>query len=247
VERYPFGALERATIDHVELTLKLPGWYPSHDQGREGSCVGHAVVLERAITNRAQAKRAGKTDTAAMRRYDPITLWNAAKAVDEWPRTNPGDDNGTSVRAAYDVARADGLSRVKAMTLDASSGRPRAIGGQAVSRAEGVSVTRWAVTVDEIRTAIALGLPVAIGIAWHAGFDVPSTGPGRERWLPLPGPRLGRVRGGHSVVLYGASDKRQAFRLANSWGTRYPLVWLPYATMRALLAVDGEAALVTDR
>jgi hypothetical protein len=37
--------------------------------------------------------------------YDARWLWDRAKASDEWPDTNPGDDNGTSVRAAANVLR----------------------------------------------------------------------------------------------------------------------------------------------
>jgi hypothetical protein len=108
----------------------------------------------------------------------------------------------------------------------------------------GVLEYRWARTVDAIRAAIAEGHPVALGVDWHVGFDTPIV-KGSERWLPLPS-SAGRVRGGHSVTLYGASDRREAFRLVNSWGRSYPLVWLPYATMEHLLGRRGEAALVTD-
>lgn len=234
VERYPFAA---PTPERVERILRLPRWrvgkYP-HDQGREGSCVGHAVALERAITNAAELGHGV--------RYDPIALWRAAKAIDEWPATKPDDDRGTSVKAAYEIARTVGLARVEHMELE--NGRPRAVGAQAPSAAAGVSEYRWARTVDETRAAIAAGVPVAIGIDWFTGFDTPIAR-GSEFWLPASS--LGRVRGGHSVALYGASDRREAFRLANSWGKSYPLVWMPYAALEQLLARNGEAALVTDR
>jgi len=55
------------------------------------------------------------------------------------------------------------------------------------------------------------------------------------------------VLGGHAVCLYGASDKRQAFRLKNSWGRSFPLVWLPYSRMEMLLRDQGEAVVAVDR
>lgn len=234
VERYPFAA---PTPTKVERILKVPRWrvgkYP-HDQGREGSCVGHAVAMERAITNAAELH--------ATRRYDPIALWRAAKAIDEWSYTKPGDDLGTSVKAAYEIARTVGLARVRAMELQ--GGSPRPVDARAADPAEGVLEYRWARTVDEVRAGIAAGVPVAIGVTWYTGYDTP-TRRGSEWWLP--GGAAGRVRGGHSVCLYGASDRRQAFRLCNSWGASYPLVWLPYSALERLLAENGEAALVTDR
>ena len=240
-ERYPYSA---PTPQVVERTLKLPGWLRTHDQGLEGSCVGHAVALERAITNTAQLRALG--NRYGWRRYDPIGLWRAAKSIDEWSYTKPEDDHGTSVRAAYEIARTRGLARVRSMRL--VDGRPTPSGPAAVDLYAGVMEYRWTRTVDGIRAAIAAGLPVAIGVQWFTGFDAPVLRPsgrrGRaERWTPSV---LGRVRGGHSVALAGASDRRQAFLLVNSWGAEYPPAWLPYETMGRLLAARGEAALVTD-
>jgi hypothetical protein len=70
---------------------------------------------------------------------------------------------------------------------------------------------------------------------------------GTEHWIGRPGWDKTALRGGHGPCLYGASDRRQAFRLKNSWGRSYPLVWLTYDAMGALLGRDGEAVLVTDR
>lgn len=239
VERYPFTAAPPAA---VERQLRLPPWWPTHDQGREGSCVGHGVAIERAITNSEEIRAAGHKGVHV--RYDPVQLWRAAKAVDEWPATKPADDQGTSVRAAYDVARVAGLVRVRGMEL--RGGIPVPIQPSlAPDPDEGVTENRWARTVDEIRAAIASGLPVTIGVDWYTGFDEPKKVK-REFWLPGPS-AVGRVRGGHCVALYAASDRREGFRLVNSWGRDYPRAWLPYPTMELLLGRRGEAALVTDR
>lgn len=238
VELFPFEAATPAT---VERTLRLPAWRRTHDQGREGSCVGHAIAMERAITNGAELRAGGARRVVL--RYDPIALWRAAKAIDEWSFTKPEDENGTSVRAAYEIARTVGLARVRRMELRA--GRPTPIGARPPELEHGVAEYRWARTVDSTRAAIAAGVPVAIGVDWHTGFDTPLHR-GRERWLPAIA-NAGRVRGGHAVTLYGASDRRQAFRLCNSWGRDYPLVWMPYSVLEHLLARRGEVALVTDR
>lgn len=167
------------------------------------------------------------------RRYDPRWLWDRAKEVDEWPDTNPGDDNGTSVRAACDVLRTKGHVRVY-------GGRD-----QAVNPADGISANRWALSVDEMRSSIKAGIPVTIGIDWVSAFDDP-TPKGREWWIGGPGWDRTRVRGGHCVCVYAASDRREAFKFKNSW-LGWPLCWLPYGAMELLLARDGEACLVSDR
>ena len=243
VEKYGFAALAPEIVAVAERTLQLPWWHWRHDQGFEGSCVGHGGVMERSITNLIQLRDTGAVPYT--KRYDPIKLWNRAKQVDEWPDTNPGDDNGTSVNAAYKILRAEGPSIVNGIRM--VDGAPVPYGSQPPSLGEGVSVNRWATSVDEIRTAIAGGLPVAIGVNWYVAFDenrlvLKTNG---EYWISTS--NLGSIRGGHCVCLYGASDRRQAFKLKNSWGRGYPLVWLPYAVMGRLLNEDGEAALVTDR
>lgn len=245
VSRFPFSAAAPATVAHVEKVLKLPYWHWTHDQGAEGSCVGHGAAIERAITNTSQnilLKAVG----VKTRRYSALHLWNEAKKIDEWDDTNPGDDNGTSVRAAYDVLRDQGARRVKKAQFIEGQGVVESGVGE-VDLTAGVSTNRWAVNVDEIRTGISIGLPVTIGVRWYSVFDRPvQLGPRKESWVAVQN-SWGQLRGGHCVTIYGASDKRSAFRVKNSWGRDYPLVWLPYVAMQRLLDEDGEACLVVDR
>lgn len=103
-------------------------YWAFYDQGQEGACVGFGCSRMMSLLNR--------------RRYDARWLWNQAKLVDEWPDTNPGDDNGTSVRAACDVLRAQGAERWH-------STKPTA--------QDGISANRWATSVDQVLAA--LGTP----------------------------------------------------------------------------------------
>lgn len=217
VAKYPFSALMDTTVATVEKRLKLPHWHWQHDQGREGACVGYGSSMMMSIMNHNH-------------KYDCRWLWNEAKKIDEWSDTNPGDDNGTSVRAACDVLRVQGHVRVR-QSLPALE--------------EGISANRWALTVDEIRTAISQGIPCSIGVNWYSNFDSPVKTNKVDYFIGRGD--LGDIRGGHCLCIYGASDRRQAFRLKNSWGRSYPLVWLPYETMQRLIDEQGEATLVTDR
>jgi hypothetical protein len=235
-----------ALMPPVERVLQLPYYvsYGQWNQGEEGACVGFGTSLMLSILQ----TKTGTFSTPAtfgivrpgapgtLHRYDPFWLWDRAKERDWWPDTNPGDNNGTSVDAACDVLRTLGHVRLyRGHRLEPD-------------RSQGIRENRWAQSVDDMRAVLGLGIPVSIGVNWYRNFDEPKNKTGRgksfESWVGEGD--LGTVRGGHCVCVYGASDRRQAFKIANSWGHSYPAVWMPYSTMERLIREDGEVALVTD-
>ena len=207
--------------------------------------MGFGGSMERAIVNSRQRSIERKLPYSV--RYDPMWAWDQSKLADEWSDTNPGDDNGTSVRAFYDVMRTQGhrLIRTDGIVLGPNGVPVVKDVSKKPAVEHGVKENRWATTVDEIRTAIANGLAVTIGVTWYANFDTPVLR-ATHYWIGLS-LDLGRIRGGHCACIYGASDTRQAFRMKNSWGKSYPLVWIPYTVMQKLLDDYGEACLVVDR
>jgi hypothetical protein len=96
-------------------------YYTFYDQGSEGACVGFGSSRMMGLLNRT--------------RYDAPWLWDRAKEVDEWADTNPGDNNGTSVRAAMDVLRTIGH-----ITWGKDKPDPK----------NGISANRWATNVDDL-------------------------------------------------------------------------------------------------
>lgn len=161
--------------------------------------------------------------------YDARWLYKEAQLIDSWSDTPPQE--GTSVRAGMDILRKRGhrkIFRGKTATEDLRWG---------------ILENKWATNVDQMRTAISEGRPVVIGVNWYANFDRPVK-KSNGHWIGQGD--LGRVRGGHCVCVYGASDKYQAFRIVNNWGKEYPTVLMPYETMQRLLNEHGEATLITD-
>ena len=219
LDLYPIRQMMPTTVEHVEDTLPLPYRYRvGYNQGREGACVGFASSWMMSILNR--------------RYYNAHWLYKEAQKIDEWV----GEAySGTSVRAGMDVLRTVGHRQVLKNRPDLPP-----------DRKHGILENRWAKSVDEVRTCIAKGTPVVLGVDWMSNFDRPVQ-KGREFWIGEG--NLGNVRGGHAIVLYGASDRRQAVKLCNSWGKVYPLVYMPYTTLQRLLdgiQWPGEATVVTD-
>ncbi len=219
-EKYPLR--RAATIETAERTLKLPHAYRSKmDQGEEGACVGFALSWAMCILNRQF--------------YDSWWLWDRAKEIDDWPDTNPGDQNGTSVRAGCDVLRDQGH---RLLHRHRHEHHPELL--------HGIQRNEWTTTVDGIRSCIAGGVPVVMGTNWYQGMDRRHLERrGRDWWMSET--NLGRVRGGHAWCVYAVSDRRQACRMVNSWGKDYPLTWVPYGLLERLLTEDGEATILQDR
>lgn len=229
VGRIPFprmGAapmmLTQAASFSVNKRLKLPTQYiPKYDQGQEGACVGFAWSWAMSILNR--------------RFYAARKLYLETQFVDPYPETPP--EEGTSVVSAAQVLQKQGHWRfARGITW------PLAI-------TEGIKEFRQALSIDEIRAAIYLDIPVVFGIDWWSNFDSPiwsDFGAGGNRWWIGKGD-LGNVRGGHAICCFGARDDIQAFTLVNSWGHNYPIVNIPYNTVQRLMKDGGEAIIPTDR
>jgi C1A family cysteine protease len=100
-------------------------------------------------------------------------------------------------------------------------------------------------------------MPLGFGIFWYYAFYTPvmkksGTRNAEEAWIAPTGsdPRWGGIAGGHCICGAGASDRREAFELANTWGRSYGKkgrIWVPYKAVERLMGEQGECAIVTDR
>ena len=130
-------------------------WWAFYDQGQEGACEGFGHSRMMSLLNR--------------KRYDAFWLYDQARILDGQP-----SEEGTTNRAALEVLRTRGHVVVHARQNTADRhGTP--------DLAEGISAYRWAITVDEILTA--LGTPTADhvvllnswGTQWPHRVSMPAT------------------------------------------------------------------------
>lgn len=109
------------------------GWYDFYNQGNEGACVGFGTSRAMSLLNR--------------KRFNSWWLWDLSKLNDDWGDTMPGDQNGTSVRAAMDILRVKGhvpwRTSMSSLTWQ-QRGLLTAVEG------EGISANSWATNIDDV-------------------------------------------------------------------------------------------------
>ena len=101
--------------------------------GSRGACVGFGWSRCMSLLNKPE--------------YAARWLWDRAKEADQWPETQPGDDNGTTVRAAGDVLQ--GKGHVVWSDEDADDDATERATTSPTS-SQGITAFRWAKSIDEV-------------------------------------------------------------------------------------------------
>jgi hypothetical protein len=112
-------------------------WHTFYNQGREGACVGFGWSRCMSILN-------GEL-------YAARWLWDRSKERDEWPQTNPGDNDGTSVRAAGEVLISNGHVDWKKSYADDDHIERATYKSE---KDNGITAFLWAQSVDEVHTVL---------------------------------------------------------------------------------------------
>lgn len=140
-------------------------WWDFYNQGHEGACVGFGWSRAMTILNRES--------------YSARWLWDRGKERDQWPETNPGDDNGTSVRAGGEVlASAGHVDWKRSYAKDDFHERANYV----PDASDGIQRYRWARSVDDVHAVLdnprgdELGA-VAILNSWGRNYP-------HRAWLP---------------------------------------------------------------
>ena len=113
-------------------------WWSFYNQGAEGACVGFGWSRCMSILNGSE--------------YAARWLWDRAKEGDQWPETNPGDNNGTSVRSAAEVLVAAGHVVWKDEYGDDEYTERD---DYQADTSQGLSAFRWAESVDDVHLVLA--------------------------------------------------------------------------------------------
>jgi len=218
-QKYALRSILTATATTVEKQLIYPyslRWY--YDQGGLGACTGFSASIMMSIYNHTP-----------LQKYDAVWLYRRAQELDNNPYTDPSKDTGSYVWAAFKALQTLGHKKESETAPDIK---------------DGIESYYWGTCADDARMAIRINRPVVLGINWYESFFYPKTIKG-EYWIGNEN-NWGAHVGGHAIVCYQASDKRQAVRLNSSWGVTYPAVWLPYKSLDRLMKENGEMCVAVD-
>jgi C1A family cysteine protease len=204
--QYPKLERHRAFLpERVDLSHRFP---TPGDQGDQGSCVGWAVGY--AARSYYAVAREGRPRNQIGEIPSPAYIYGAIKPA--------GDcDTGSLITRALSLLSSDGaLSMARYPYNHRQCPAPNRVASPqfriANWRALNVGV------IDDAKGALAKGHPVIIGARMTKDFirlrgDVVWRGEGE------------RISGGHAMTLLGYDERRQAFKVINSWGVGTRLIY----------------------
>ena len=226
------GVLAAAPPVPAKKDLREPWWRIS-DQGSTGSCVGWASADAVLRWHFVKAGLLAKTDRIA-----PRFQWMAAKETDVFT-TQPTtfiDSDGTTLKAALDIARKYGAVREAVLPFDSGklyAGDVKsfyALAAQLKINSYfnlGVDLVAW-------KAWLATKGPIATRLSVDATWDdAPATKGNLDVYKPKT------ARGGHAVAVVGYTADR--FIIRNSWGTSWGDKGFGYASSAYAQAAFTEA------
>lgn len=206
------GALGATTALPTSVDLRAP-WWTIGNQEATGSCVGWAtadgVVRQHLVTAGRLRKNV---------RLSPRHVWMASKETDEFTARPQSfiEEAGTSLKAALDVARKQGVAKEKELPFRLGTtmyaGRENVFYASCARRKIAAYYNLHLVLKDW-KTWLAQQGPILAGLLVDASWDNATATNGKvDTFKP------GTVRGGHAIAIVGyRSDGR--FIARNSWGT----------------------------
>jgi hypothetical protein len=216
---YPKLERHRAFLpERVDLSQRFP---TPGDQGEQGSCVGWAVGY--AARSYYAVIREGRPRNQVGEIPSPAYIYGAIK-----PAGNC--DTGSLITRALDL-----LSRDGALSLARYPYNDRVCPAPSRVASPQFRIANWrALTIgqiDDAKGALAKGHPVIIGSRITKDFtrlrgDLVWRGEGEL------------IQGGHAMALVGYDERRQAFKVINSWGTKWGdggFGWIGYEAYRAFV------------
>ncbi len=203
----------------VDLSPRFP--VPGN-QGAQASCVGWATAY--AFKTYQEYQEHKWSISVPGHQFSPAYIYN---------QINQSLDckGGTTFVDALNLLRREGVSALDQFPYSDRScdAQPDALTKQ---QARAFAIADWRrVNVQddtEVKTNIASGFPVLIGMIVDEGFANLQSG----RTYTA---QVGRSLGGHAMVVVGYNDDRSAFKVINSWGTDWGddgFGWISYSAFR---------------
>ncbi len=208
--------------EEVDLSAKFP---TPGDQGQQSSCTAWATGY--AMRSYYEGRRRNWNFSSPRQIISPAYIYNRLHDF------RGSCDTGTSISDALDLLKSDGAPTLAAYPyLENDCARP-----PNSDLARGVSefrISGWSAVdnkkLDDAKGQLARGNPVVFGMEVSDQFEN-LTGP--SIYDDTASPRTG----GHAMVLVGYSERRQAFKVMNSWGTQWGdggFGWVSYRAARQL-------------
>lgn len=213
-----FGSfkLGAALPSKVDLRSKCP---PIYDQGQLGSCVANALCATFGFDD---PKFNGSR----------LFLYFNCRAIDG----NIDDDSGTTISTGIQAMAKYGLcsERCWPYNIDKFTKKPSKSCYSEGLKHKIVTYQHVAQNKDSIKSCLASGFPIALGIMVYPGLE--SDVAAQTGYVPMPS-EGDQLLGGHAILCVGYDDSKQVWIMRNSWGTGWGdkgYFYLPYGYL-----VDG--------
>ena len=190
----------------VDLSSRFPR---PGDQGQQGSCTAWATGY--ALRSYYEGRQRNSTSFNAEQIASPAAIYNRLRNFDG------NCDNGTSISAALSLLKDEGAPPLSLFPYSENncSRRPDPTVARAASQ---FRIRGWRAIdqgkLDDVKGQLYAGNPVVFGLNISQSFHRVR---GTAIYDDVEAPR----QGGHAMVLVGYDESRQAFKLINSWGTRW--------------------------
>ncbi len=208
--------------EEVDLSARFP---TPGDQGQQSSCTAWATGY--AVRSYYAGKRRNWDFSSAGEIISPAYIYNRVHGF------RGGCDVGTPISDALNVLKTDGAPPLAAYPyLENDCARPA--NPELVRNSSEFRISGWSAVdntkLDDAKGQLARGHPVIFGMEVSDQFENLA---GRQIYDDTSSPRSG----GHAMVLVGYSERRQAFKVMNSWGTQWGdggFGWISYRAVRQL-------------
>lgn len=211
----------KATQQNTTIVDLRPYCSPVEDQGKLGSCTGHAVSSAMEVILKRQNR---------LIEISRLFIYYQARLLEGTTQY----DAGAYIRDCIKACNKIGASSENLWKYDVRMFRTKPVVAaytDAIKR-KVISYARC-VDFDSVKNALADGNPVVAGFLVYTSFMtsyVAKTG-----MMPYPNILKERLLGGHAVCLVGYNDSTQRFIAKNSWGTGWGdrgYFYLPYSVIK---------------